>query len=87
MEELDLLREFYYHSEQDCKNDFQLGAMNSAYCKIEKKLKALDLLDKKNVKIIVLKNSKNLKDYNDFCLKCNELTQEQWQFLKEEVKQ
>lgn len=85
MEELELLREFYYHSEQDAKNDFQLGAMNSAYCKIERKLKAFDLINTKNVKVIVLKNSRTLKEYNDYCLKAYELTQEQWLFLKEEL--
>lgn len=87
MEELDLLREFYYHSEQDAKNDFQLGAMNSAYCKIERKLRAFEIIDKKNVKVIALKNSRNLKEYNDYCLKVNELKQNEWELLKKELAQ
>ncbi len=87
MEELDLLRQFYYHSEQDAKNDFQLGAMNSAYCKIERKLRAFEIIDKKNVKVIELKNSRNLKEYNDYCLKVNELKQKEWELLKKELTQ
>lgn len=87
MEELDLLKQFYYHSEQDAKNDFQLGAMNSAYCKIERKLRAFEIIDKKCVKVMVLKNSKTLKAYNECVYKDYELTEDEWKLLKEELTQ
>lgn len=53
MKSKDLLREFYYHAEQDANNDFQLGAMNSAY---EQIANDLDLLEAILKHIIVFPN-------------------------------
>lgn len=55
---------------------------------IEKSLKALDIIKKKEVNVFVLLHSGNLKIYNDYCCynEKEQLTQEEYDLLKEVLK-
>ena len=57
-----------------------------AYRIIEKDLKALDIIrNKKVIYIHLLKKSKELKEYNNSIISSEELTEEEWKLLKEQL--
>ena len=53
---------------------------------IEKALKALEIIKKKEVNVFVLLHSGNLKIYNDIVEDNRKLTQEKYDLLKEALK-